>query len=225
MQALFQKPDQYDAMLTKGIGITGNDKHYFIDGRIRLVINQLQGVPKRILDFGCGIGDTALKLAHRFPEATVVGSDLAKEAVAYARENAIHPNLMFQTDDELDQEEPFDLVYVNCVFHHVPPGLREQVAMRLYHLTKPGGTVWIFENNPANPGTQLAMFTNPFDEGVVKVWPEGQRQLLRQPGFTVTNTWFLFYFPQWLSWLRPLEKYLKRVPLGGQYGVFARRPV
>lgn len=225
MQELFEKPEQYDTMLEKGIGITGNDKHFFIEGRLDLVIKCLSKMPSRILDFGCGIGDTAIKLALHYPSSQVVGSDLAVKAVEYAAQRTDLKNLRFIPDPNLEEQEPFDLVYLNCVFHHVLPIDRKYVAARLFQLTKKEGQIWVFENNPANPGTQLAMYTNPFDKGVVKLWPGEQKNLLQQAGFQVIDTQFLFYFPEWLKWFRPAERYLNHIPLGGQYGVFAQKPV
>jgi ubiquinone/menaquinone biosynthesis C-methylase UbiE len=43
--------------------------------------------PRRALDVGTGTGLGAFVIAHRFPEATVVGVDLAGDMVAEARRN------------------------------------------------------------------------------------------------------------------------------------------
>jgi SAM-dependent methyltransferase len=50
---------------------------YFILGRLRGLIHHLpfNFIPKRILDFGCEIGDTTKMLSELFPEAEVVGFD------------------------------------------------------------------------------------------------------------------------------------------------------
>ena len=225
MQSLFDQPEHYDQMLEKGIGITGNDKYYFIKGRIKLVCSTLKAKPKRILDFGCGIGDSSEYFAQLFPEAEIFGSDVAEAALDFARKRFSMANLKFLSPAQLPLENKFDLIYLNCVFHHITPEERQRVADLIYSLSSPEGLIWVFENNPANPGTQLAMYTNPFDKGVVKVWPSEQRKLLTTSGYELIGTEFIFYFPQWLRLFRPLEKALNKIPLGGQYGVFARKPI
>jgi hypothetical protein len=45
---------------------------------------------------------------------------------------------------------------------------------------------------------------------------------LRDAGFGVVGTDFLFYFPRALRVLRPLERVMSSLPLGGQYLVLCR---
>ena len=49
-------------------------------------LDVLPGQPARVLDLGTGTGAAALEAARRFPEAQVVGVDLAREMLAQARE-------------------------------------------------------------------------------------------------------------------------------------------
>lgn len=225
MQELFDLPDQYDAMLRKGIAATGNDKMFFVHGRLNHVLANLRDRDsiKTILDYGCGTGETSLELARLFPGSQITGSDLSTEAIRFASHHFQRPNLRFIPLADLHTTS-FDLIYLNGVVHHVPVEERARVASGLYNWSKPGTRLWIFENNPANPGTQWAMYANPFDKGVVKVWPSTLRSLLKTAGFEILQTDFLFYFPQWLAWFRPLEKHLVKLPLGGQFGILAQKP-
>jgi 2-polyprenyl-3-methyl-5-hydroxy-6-metoxy-1,4-benzoquinol methylase len=114
MQELFEIPEDYEAMLKKGIGLTGNDKHFFIRGRLDLVEKKtsLEDRPKRILDFGCGTGATSENLRLRFPESEIVGSDLSEPALAYAREKIQNQNIRFIPLEKLQDEAEFDLISV-----------------------------------------------------------------------------------------------------------------
>jgi SAM-dependent methyltransferase len=226
VQALFELPEEYDSMLEKGIGITGNDKHFFIAGRLEWVKQEFLEKPEpvRILDFGCGIGDSAIQLATLFPNSKIWAWDLSEPAIDYAKKCFSTSEVNFLTSEELEKSPGFDLVYINCVLHHVDPKDRIRVFQLIFSLVNPGGWVSCFENNPANPGTQLAMYTNPFDKGVVKIWPGELQSGFENAGFKATKRRFLFYFPQWLAWFRPLEKALTRLPLGGQYVVLAQKP-
>ncbi len=214
-------------MLDMGIGITGNNKHYFINGRLARVnfwSKAFEFSEGKILDFGCGIGDSTIKLGQFYPRSDIYGWDISSKAVDFARQK--FPNNKVQFLDTLPSHEElkFDLIYLNCVLHHVEKSERNRVIHQLYSHLAPNGLIFCFENNPANPGTQLAMATNPFDKGVKKLWPNELLSRMRLSGFEILKTEFLFYFPQWLSIFRPLENWLYSFPLGGQYGVIARRP-
>jgi ubiquinone/menaquinone biosynthesis C-methylase UbiE len=50
-------------------------------------LDRVPGAPARILDVGTGTGAGAIRLAQRFPEATVVGVDLSEPMLARARSN------------------------------------------------------------------------------------------------------------------------------------------
>jgi len=225
MQELFDLPDQYDEMLKQGIGVTGNDKYFFIKGRLDLLVKRLpvDFKPNRILDFGCGTGSTSTEFLKLFPNASVVGSDISQASIDYASAKYLSENLSFISFDQLKKEEPFDIIYINCVLHHIVPNERRTCLELIFNLGHKDTLYWIFENNPANPGTQFAMFTNPFDKGVVKLWPIQLQKMMKYVGFQVVDTNYIFYFPQWLSIFRPLEKFLLKLPLGGQYGILGKK--
>lgn len=223
MQEMFDRPEEYERMLSRGIGLAGDDRRYYILGRLGRVESCLSQPPHRVLDFGCGTGDTAAELARRFPDAGVWGTDPALPALAHARREFPLPNLRFFSPAEL-AGEVFDLIYLNGVIHHIDPGERDETVRSLYARTAPGGCIWIFENNPANPGTRWAMYANPFDKGVVKESPPVLKRRLEKAGFSILRCDFLFFFPRWLSWFRFLEPRLLGFPLGGQYGILACRP-
>jgi hypothetical protein len=87
----------------------------------------------------------------------------------------------------------------------------------------PGGMFALWENNPWNPGTRYIMSRVPFDKDAITMTPPETRRLLRNAGFEIVRTDFLFLFPHLLRALRPLERVLAPLPLGGQYLVLARK--
>jgi SAM-dependent methyltransferase len=225
MQELFDKPEEYEAMLQQGIALTGNDRHFFIKGRFDFMLSRtcIHANPKKILDFGCGTGDATAELAKRYPDAKIYGYDPAVKAMDFARQKHQMKQLHFVDDSDLQVME-FDVVFLNCVLHHILPENRQETIKLLVRLLKPGGQLWIFENNPANPGTRWAMYRNPFDKGVVKIWPGELKKMLRHAGLEIRDRGFLFFLPQWLSFFRPLERFLTSFPLGGQYALMADNP-
>ena len=79
-----------------------------------------------ILDLCTGSGCIALALQNKFPNAKVVGVDLSIDAIALARENALHTKLdvEFVTEDILTWQtaQTFDLLVSN------PPYIPQQEA-------------------------------------------------------------------------------------------------
>lgn len=224
-EQLFELPSEYDALLRQGIRLSGEDRAFFIRGRVADLLAQLpRGLrPRRVLDFGCGVGDTSRRLAEAFPDARVVGVDSSAGAIAWAREHHGSSRVAFGDLGALAEERAFDLCYLAGVLHHVRPAERVAVVRRLRDVLAPGGVVALFENNPWNPGTRMVMRRIPFDRDAVPVSPRAARRLLASVGFRPLAVRFLFYFPRALALLRPLEPLLARVPLGAQYWVLAAR--
>lgn len=224
---LFNEAEAYDEMLHRGLRLSGEDKTYFLLGRIRCLDAALPEAftPRRILDFGCGTGDTSSHLAERFRSAEIVGVDVAAAAVAHASRRHGREGVRFSSLDELSDDATFDLCYSNGAFHHIPPHERADVLDRLRGWLRPGGMFALFENNPLNPGTRLVMSRVPFDKEAKTLRAGTARRLLSEAGFElVGSTRYLFVFPAALRSLRFLEKRLEGLPFGAQYLVLARRP-
>ena len=64
----------------------------------------------------------------------------------------------------------------------------------------------------------------PFDRDAVTITPPEGRRLLREVGFEILTTAFVFFFPRTLGWFRPLERHLTSFPLGAQYLILAQKP-
>lgn len=86
-EALFDLSEQYEEMLRMGVSLSGEDPSYFMRERVADLRRNLPAgwIPSRILDFGCGTGESAAHLADTFPGSTVLGVDTAANAVELAR--------------------------------------------------------------------------------------------------------------------------------------------
>lgn len=99
----------------------------------------------RVLDAGCGTGDTAVYIAHRYPDVEVVGIDLSEASLEHARALArragVGDNLTLRRlpIEEVDAlGGPFDYIVASGVLHHLADpdaGLRALAA----RLTPTGG--------------------------------------------------------------------------------------
>ena len=224
-EPMFDRSDEYAAMLHRGVGLSGETKDYFLRGRVQDLLSHLPKhfTPRRILDFGCGVGDTAQFLAERFPDAIVTGIDTSGPTVEFAQKTYGSRRLSFCTVQEYRPSASVDLCYSNGVFHHIVPALRPEVVKTIYDALVPGGYFALFENNPWNPGTHLVMYRIPFDRDAKMLFPFQVKRLLRRGGFREPSTRFLFFYPNPLRFLRFTEACLARVPLGAQFYVLSRK--
>jgi SAM-dependent methyltransferase len=221
---LFARSDEYDAMLAAGIGLSGEEKPFFIEGRLASLFRSVPADwrPHRVLDFGCGTGDTTAAFAARLPGVEVVGVDVSVPALEAAR--AHHPGARFATVAELPQLGAFDLCYLNGVLHHVEPAKRGATMEAIFAALRPGGRLALFENNAWNPGAWMVMRRIPFDRDAVPMRPREATRLAAAAGFETIELRSLFYFPRALAALRFLERPLGRLPLGAQIQVLAIKP-
>jgi SAM-dependent methyltransferase len=223
-EQLFDRAAEYEAMLKQGIDLSGESQEFFISGRIQDMRRRVPRSPRRILDFGCGTGKSCAQLAKDFPEAQIVGADLAADALRHARAGFGSSRITFVNIADLPQLERFDICYINGVFHHIAPGERQQTLAMIRELLTPGAHLALFENNPWNPGTRMVMRRIPFDRDAIPLSFLETLKRIRAAGFHVHGARFLFYMPKALAWLRFVEPLLVKVPLGAQYYVLASVP-
>jgi len=225
-QGMFDDRKKYDALLNRGLAVSGEDKHYFLSGRVDDLKAQLGEArrPRRILDFGCGVGDTTHYLAQCFPDSEVMGVDPVQAAIEDAKRRYASGRVSFQTADRIQAGCKFDLCYVNGVFHHIPPDSRVAVVRHIRDCLVDGGVLALMENNPWNFGAMVVMKRIEFDRDSQVLSPLETRRLLREGGFDQCESpRFLFYFPRPLAFLRAVEPWLVRVPLGAQYYFLATK--
>lgn len=234
-QAMNDKPDafagvdgrSYDEDLARGLSLSGETRDFFACGRLAALAEQLDrfGIspPARILDYGCAAGETTALLAKRWPQAQVVGVDTSSSLIAEAKRRNDSARCTFRAIADVPAGEPFELIYCNGVFHHVVPGERAGVLAWIRSRLASGGAFSLWENNGWNPGVRWIMSRVEFDRDAVLLPPPGAVRMVRQAGFAVLARDFHFVFPKSFAWLRPLEPFLRRLPLGAQYHVLARR--
>lgn len=115
----------------------------FEDERTRPAAELLARVPldhpRRILDVGCGPGNSTELLALRYPQAEVLGIDSSPEMIAAARKRM--PAAEFRVADIADYRPaaPPDLIFANAVFQWVPRHL--DIVARLLAASPEGGAV------------------------------------------------------------------------------------
>ena len=106
--------------------------------------------PNRILDAGCGVGQSTLMLARFYQAAELVGVDRDKKAIETARNltrSSTHTNrrIDYAVGDVQNNlpAGPFDMVYSSLVVQHLqhPMGM----ILKAFDVLRPGGVLWLRE--------------------------------------------------------------------------------
>lgn len=219
--------DTYDADLNQALSLSGEDKDYFASRRVQWTaqcLEKLRESPSRILDYGCGIGDTSHVLESAFAAQSVIGVDISQRSIDLASKRNGTAICQFMSFADYRQMESIDLAYCNGVFHHIPVSMRGSAVEYIFCRLRPEGLFSFWENNPWNPGTRYIMSQCVFDHDAVMIPPPQAKTLLLKHGFEILRTDHCFFFPRFLKALRFLEGSLSSVPVGAQYQVLCRRP-
>lgn len=106
---------------------------------IDLVARIAVAQPRRIVDLGCGPGNSTRILRSRWPEADVLGLDSSAEMIAAAT-RAFPRGQWVQADVRTWTDAvPFDVVFSNAAFQWVPD--HATLFPRLFRLVAPGGAL------------------------------------------------------------------------------------
>ncbi len=219
--------ENYDSLLAVGLSITGEDKNYYARGRIVWLgrcLRMLNETPAIVMDFGCGTGSGIPFIFEQFESARVIGIDVSAKSLQVARRKHGAKPVEFALWDGNATDQQVDLVFCNGVFHHIPQDEQDLVVRYIYRVLRPGGLFALWENNPWNPGTRYIMSISPLDRDASMMAPNRTKRLLRSHGFKIVSTDYLFIFPRIFRRLRPIEPFVAKLPIGGQFQVLARKP-
>jgi SAM-dependent methyltransferase len=219
--------DSYRDSVQQSIAFCGQELEYFTRRKVEHLVDlsaRHVGDPEELtfLDVGCGVGETDAMLVDRVGE--LHGVDVAADAVARAAER--NPEVRCQPYDGIRlpfEDEHFDVAFAICVVHHVEPKDRRVFFSELHRVVRPGGVVAIFEHNPYNPLTRIAVSRCEFDEDAVLLTRRTSEHLLRAAQLTPIESRYIIFLPLDRKFVRRAERPLGGVPLGAQHYVAARR--
>lgn len=224
----FSHPDfdsfaaEYRSIHSSNLQITGAESEFYSEYKIRELLKRAKySAPALILDFGCGDGTTSYFFNKYFPDHFIHGIDISSASIKIANEKKI-ANSEFRTfDGEIIpfDSETFDVVFIANVLHHIDFELHQQVLLESRRVLKHNSSVFIFEHNPLNPFTRKLFNDCIFDRDAKLLH---QRYLYKQmllSGFEQIKTSYHLFFPRHKIFkaFHYLERYLRVVPIGGQY--------
>jgi trans-aconitate 2-methyltransferase len=124
--------------------MTWNPKTYlaFADQRTRPAAELLARVsashPARVIDLGCGTGNSTALLAARWPEARLEGLDSSASMLAEARKSDVPAEWVEADLAQWTPNAPYDVIFSNATLQWLP----DQAALlpRLMRFVTSGGT-------------------------------------------------------------------------------------
>jgi SAM-dependent methyltransferase len=214
--------DNYDEIMNNQLSSFEDDVSYFAEYKIIETKKRLETLPNKILDFGCGVGRNINFIEKHFENAKLFGCDISSKSIQQARRE-IKNATFFELGNDLISEK-FDLIFISNVFHHIAVNERQNVIKdQIIPLLNDNGNLIVFEHNPFNPVTRYLVATCPFDKDAVLLYKRELKRLLKKNNLNFIGDAFTLFFPSVFKRLRPLEKYLKYIPLGGQYYVHFKK--
>ena len=219
--------DSYGDEVTHSIAFSKQERDYFTRRKADHLLElskRLLGDPSHlsVVDVGCGVGSTDSHLVGRFRE--LHGVDTATETIKRAATN--NPTVRYQSYDGRSLPFPdasVDLAFAINVVHHVPQGERPAFAVELRRIVRPDGLVVVFEQNPLNPLTRLAVSRCEFDKGVVLLSQQSLTRLLTGAGLYAVEQRYIIFSTSDRPRVRAVERSLGWLPLGAQHYAAARR--
>ena len=219
--------DDYRNIHTQNIRLSGVDSYYFAEMKVKLLRPFESNSNLQILDVGCGDGTTEYFMHQYFPKWVLKGIDVSGESIKEAHQKNIEA-AVFKVYDGThipERDNSIDVVFIAGVLHHVAYELHLKMMQEVHRVLKLGGRLYLFEHNPLNPVTKYLVNTCVFDKDAKLLRSGYCTSILKTARLSIKKMDFIIFFPRKgiLSKFIFLEKYLRWLPLGGQYFVRATK--
>jgi len=219
--------DTYERDLASAVGFSGRSLDFFVRAKARVIADVCRRrlaptAQLSALDVGCGIGLVDEALAGAFGNLT--GTDVTPGVLEKAAER--NPDVRYELSDgeRLPFEDRwFDVAFSATVIQVVPRPEQPAFAAELRRVVRPGGLVIVYEHNPLNPATRLVVRRCSYGHDATML---GQRRLVRVlegAGLVTDERGYVLVTPWESRAALAVERVLRRVPLGAQHYVAARR--
>ena len=158
------------------------------------------GKVRRILDIGTGVGQLAMALKERFPDAEVWGLDVGGPMVRYAHLRAVERGLDVNFAQRLAEDTHFpdnyfDLVTSYIMLHEVSPQGTKDIVNEAFRITRPGGVFYPIDFNlkRPRPRTAYGQYRRWWDHRwnnevwTIKYRSNGLQDMIRSAGFDLNQ--------------------------------------
>ena len=194
IRALLRQPWAYN-MVQRAIGAQRTHR-IFIERYLR------PSMGDRILDIGCGPASILAQL----PDVHYVGYDPNPDYIAHARlrygnRGSFHIGAFDTRAVESYQGEPFDIVLLCAVLHHLDDEIAERLFGNLVKVVKPGGQIITLDNVYVENQNPLARLIISMDRGRNVRTAEGYQALAMGHFSGVTGEILHKAFPPYTYWI------------------------
>lgn len=210
----------------KSVEISGADSDYFSEYKIIELLKHEDATKQlKVLDFGCGDGNSSKFIQKHFPNAIIYGIDVSEESIKQANKKGLE-KASFRAFDGISipfEDNEFDLVFTSMVFHHIEHSLHQGILKEIYRVLKAGGRFYNFEHNPHNPLTRKVVNECPFDEDAVLLKPSYHKSIIVKSDLNLVKLNYTLFLPRHKLFkpFLPIEKLLSWCPIGAQYYIKA----
>lgn len=140
----------YDSQITRRLNdyVEGNER---VEKAWATVLEWAPDPPRRILEIGCGIGDTSFRMAEQWQDAEVVGIDISARAIEVGRRLFQSPRIMLDCRDLSREpvEGSFDLIVMLDVYEHIGLSARPHLHRTIKNcLSEKGRLILSFPTPP-----------------------------------------------------------------------------
>lgn len=142
-----------------------NDADEFHIGLAKTVPIPEDGIVRRVVDLGCGVGQLSVALKERFAEAEVLGLDVGAPLLRYAHHRAADLGVDVRFVQRLAEDtrlpaNSVDIVTAYILFHEVPHEAAAKICREALRILRPGGifNVVDFPTGKRTPPTPYRKF-------------------------------------------------------------------
>ncbi len=185
---------------TNGFYSGRNDQDGLHVGAAQKLPIPADGKVRRILDVGTGVGQLAMALKERFPDAEVWGIDVGGPMVRYAHLRAVERGLAVNFAQRLGEDTKFpdgffDLVTSYIMFHEVSPEGTQAMVNEAWRITRPGGVYYPIDFKLTNAprrtayGSYRSWWDHRWNNEVwsIKFRQNGLPDMIRKAGFNLNE--------------------------------------
>lgn len=218
--------ENYHEICNEAISKSGADSNYFSENKVlELLKFEKSDAHLKILDFGCGDGNSSVFIKKHFPNINISGVDVSEKSIDIANNRCLS-ECKFSAYDGRQlpySDNHFDIIFTSMVFHHINPKLHKEILEEIFRVLRKGGRFYNFEHNPYNPLTRKAVGDCEYDKNAILLKPSYNNNITLEAGFSVKNLHYTLFFPRFkfLKFILGLEKMLTWCPLGAQYYIRA----
>src|ERR1035441_6900417 len=206
--------ETYRQEIQDSISFVGQDLDFFTQVKVDYLLSltrRFVGDPSRlkILDVGCGVGITDRHLVGRYRK--LYGVDLSPGVVRKAKKWNPKASYRHYAGKTLPYDAgSMDVCFAICVMHHVVPGGLEKFVGEMARVTKKGGLIAVFEHNPWNPLTQVAVSRCDMDDDAILLRSGKVERLMGLAPLKVVEKKYILFTPFRGGFFRSLDGALDR---------------